>query len=112
MKARPNNRHKKSPDARKTAEPSSNGFLIVAIGASAGGMEAFSELIQNLPPDTGMAFVLIQHLDPKHHSILTELLAKQTRMRGKEVADGMHLEPDHIFVIPPNATMSVADRTL
>jgi two-component system CheB/CheR fusion protein len=112
MKAKPNNRHKKSPDAPKTAEPSSNGFLIVAIGASAGGMEAFSELIQNLPPDTGMAFVLIQHLDPKHHSILTELLAKQTRMRVKEVADGMHLEPDHIFVIPPNATMSVADRTL
>jgi len=113
MKAKSNNRNKKvSFEKRKAAESAWNGFLIVAIGASAGGMEAFTELIQNLPPDTGMAFVFIQHLDPKHHSILTELLAKQTKMRVKEVVEGMHLEPNNVFVIPPNATMSIADRTL
>ena len=87
-------------------------FLIAAIGASAGGVEAFSELIRNLPGDTGMAFVLIQHLDPTHHSILTELLARQTEMPVKEVTDGMRLEPNHVYVIPPNATMSLSNHTL
>src|SRR5215472_576741 len=87
-------------------------FLIAAIGASAGGVEAFTELIRNLPGDTGMAFVLIQHLDPTHHSILTELLARQTEMPVKEVTDGMRLEPNHVYVIPPNATMSLSNHTL
>src|SRR5215472_13114955 len=87
-------------------------FLIAAIGASAGGIEAFSELMRNLPADTGMAFVLIQHLDPKHHSILTELLSKETSMPVREVTHGMRVEPNHVYVIPPNATMSVSNHTL
>jgi two-component system CheB/CheR fusion protein len=87
-------------------------FLTAAIGASAGGVEAFTELIRNLPGDTGMAFVLIQHLDPTHHSILTELLARQTEMPVKEVTDGMRPEPNHVYVIPPNATMSLSNHTL
>jgi two-component system CheB/CheR fusion protein len=89
-----------------------DGFLIVAIGASAGGIEAFSELIRNLPADTGMAFVLIQHLDPKHHSILTELVSRETSMRVAEVRDGMAVQPNHVYVIPPNATMSILEDTL
>lgn len=89
-----------------------NGMLIVAIGASAGGIEAFTELISNLPADTGLAYVLVQHLDPKHHSLLTELVAKKTRMAATEVADGMTVEPDHVYVIPPNATMSISNHTL
>jgi two-component system CheB/CheR fusion protein len=56
-------------------------LVIAAIGASAGGIEAFTELMTNLPADSGMAFVLVQHLDPKHHSLLTELLSKKTAMR-------------------------------
>ena len=87
-------------------------FLVAAVGASAGGIEAFSELIKNLPADTGMAFVLIQHLDPKHHSILTEIVAKETAMPVREVTNGMRLEPNHVYVIPPNATMSLSDDTL
>lgn len=87
-------------------------FLIVAIGASAGGLEAFSELLRALPNDTGMAFVLIQHLDPKHRSILSELVARETRMPAQEVTNEMRLSPDHVYVIPPNASMSMTDHIL
>jgi len=97
---------------RRGSSVSQNGFLIVAIGASAGGIEAFTELIRGLPTDTGMAFVLIQHLDPTHRSILTELVAKETGMRVREVADGMPLQANHVYVIPPNATMSISSRVL
>lgn len=87
-------------------------FLIVAIGASAGGIEAFAELIRELPPDTGMAFVLIQHLDPHHKSMLAELFSRQTTMSVAEVTDGMSVEPNHAYVIPPNASMTISNRTL
>lgn len=89
-----------------------NDFLIAAVGASAGGIEAFTELMSNLATDTGMAFVLVQHLDPEHHSMLTELLSKKTTMRVKEVVNGMTVEPNHVYVIPPNATMTISDHTL
>lgn len=89
-----------------------NNFLIVAVGASAGGIEAIIELVRNLSPGTGMAFVLIQHLDPKHHSILSELVSKETDMPVVEVTDGVRIEPNHIYVIPPNATLSISDCKL
>src|SRR5215831_9720836 len=89
-----------------------NDLLIAAVGASAGGIEAFTELMSNLATDTGMAFVLVQHLDPEHHSMLTELLSKKTGMRVKEVTNGMTVEPNHVYVIPPNATMSISNHTL
>src|SRR5262245_65779888 len=100
------------PRPQRGPSPNQNGFLIVAIGASAGGIEAFTELIRALPSTTGMAFVLIQHLDPTHHSILTELLAKETAMRVREVSDGMQLQQNHVYVILPNATMAIAHRVL
>jgi len=87
-------------------------FLIAGVGASAGGVEAFTELLTNLPSDTGMAFVLIQHLDPKHESLLSALLAKKATMPVVEVTKGMRLEPNHVYVIPPNATMTVSDHSL
>jgi two-component system, chemotaxis family, CheB/CheR fusion protein len=87
-------------------------FLIAGVGASAGGVEAFTELLTNLPSDTGMAFVLIQHLDPKHESLLSALLAKKSTMPVVEVTKGMHLEPNHVYVIPPNATMTVSNHSL
>jgi two-component system, chemotaxis family, CheB/CheR fusion protein len=79
-------------------------FPIVGIGASAGGLEAFEQFFTHTPPDTGMAFVLIQHLDPKHKSILTELIQRFTRMKVHEVEDGMVVEPNTIYVIPPTIT--------
>ena len=87
-------------------------FLIVAVGASAGGIEAFNELVRNLPPDTGMAFVLVQHLDPTHHSMLADLISKITPMRVNEVTNGMLVEPNNVYVIPPNTTMSISHHTL
>jgi two-component system CheB/CheR fusion protein len=87
-------------------------LVVAAIGASAGGLEAFTELLSHLPPDTGMAFVLVQHLDPKHESMLTELISRSTRMPVLEVKNGMGVEPYHVYVIPPNATMTIHDHTL
>jgi chemotaxis response regulator CheB len=66
----------------------------------------------HLPADSGMAFVLVQHLDLKHHSMLTEFLSKKTAMRVTEVIDGMKVERDHVWVTPPNATMSISNHTL
>jgi two-component system CheB/CheR fusion protein len=87
-------------------------FPIVGIGASAGGLEAFTELLQTLPSNTGMAFVFIQHLDPKHVSLLTELLQRQTSMSVLEATNGLKVEPNHIYVIPRNTHMSLVHGVL
>src|SRR5262245_39551698 len=85
---------------------------IVGVGASAGGLEAFEQLLAALPEDTGMAFVLVQHLAPRHDSILSELLSKSTRMPVAEVKEGVAVAPNTVYVIPPNADMSIHDRVL
>jgi len=87
-------------------------FPVVGIGASAGGLEAFSELLRHLPEKTGMAFVLVQHLDPKHSSELREILARTTKIPVMEVTDGTAVKPDHIYVIPPNTTMAIGSGVL
>lgn len=92
--------------------PGNSSFPIVGIGASAGGLEAFSQLLAHLPDNTGMAFVLVQHLDPKHESKLTDLLSKTTRMPVQEVADGMTVSSDQIYVIPPNTTLVIAQGNM
>jgi len=75
---------------------------VVGIGASAGGLEAFSDLLSGLSSSTGMAFVLVQHLDPHHESALVELLTRQTPMPLVQAADGMTVEPDAV-TSPPSA---------
>jgi two-component system, chemotaxis family, CheB/CheR fusion protein len=92
--------------------PRATPFPIVGIGASAGGLEAFSELLRQLPEKTGMAFVLVQHLDPKHPSDLQAILARTTKIPVQEVADGIKVEPDRIYVIPPNSGMAMKAGTL
>jgi len=92
--------------------PRGSPFPIVGIGASAGGLEAFSELLSALPAHTGMAFVLVQHLDPQHDSMLTEILAPATKMPTEQVHDGMEVKPDHVYIIPPNASMALRDGHL
>jgi two-component system CheB/CheR fusion protein len=92
--------------------PAPESGVIVGVGASAGGLEAFSELLRNLPTTTRMTFVLVQHLDPHHESILAELLGNYTRMPVVQVQDGVHVEPDRVYVIPPNATMVLLDGSL
>jgi two-component system CheB/CheR fusion protein len=87
-------------------------FPIVGIGASAGGLEAFTQLLKALPPDTGMGFVLVQHLAPGHASALAEILTRATSMPVKEVVDGSPVEPNHVYVIPPGQNMVIAGGTL
>jgi len=82
-------------------------FPIVGIGASAGGLEAFSQLLRALPADTGIAFVLIQHLDPRHESRLSDILSRTTAMPVLTVTDRLRAEPSHVYVIPPNADMTI-----
>ncbi len=87
-------------------------FPIVGIGASAGGLEAFSQLLEHLPSNTGMGFVIVQHLDPHHKSLLTEILSRKTEMPVLEVNDGILVQPDHVYVIPPNKKMILAQGVL
>jgi len=87
-------------------------FPVVAIGASAGGIEAISNLLENLSSNLGMAYVIIQHLAPSHESILPELLERKTRMPVHQVDDEMQLLRDNVYVIPPNTYMSIEDNRL
>ena len=87
-------------------------FPIVGIGASAGGLEAFRQLLGALPADSGMAYVLVQHLDPRHESILAELLSEATKMQVSEVKGDMRVEPNRVYVIPPSKDMVIADGML
>jgi two-component system, chemotaxis family, CheB/CheR fusion protein len=82
-------------------------FPVVGIGASAGGLEAFMQLLSHLPIDTGMAFVMIQHMLAAQESRLSEILARSTKMPVYEVTDGMRVAPNQIYVIPPNASMTI-----
>ncbi|MBD2338036.1 PAS domain-containing protein [Calothrix sp. FACHB-156] len=87
-------------------------FPIVGMGASAGGLEAFTELLSHLPNDTGMAFVIIQHLSPNQKSLLSEILSRSTQMPVVEVQNGMVVEPNHVYVIPPNTKMTISQGVL
>ncbi|MEG4421154.1 chemotaxis protein CheB [Microcoleus sp. LAD1_D5] len=86
-------------------------FPVVGIGASAGGVEAFTELLSHLPIDTGMAFVIIQHMLANQESALSEILARTTLMPVHEVTDGMLIAPNQVYVIPPNVSITI-DRSV
>ena len=87
-------------------------FPIVGIGASAGGLEAMTLLLRQLPADTGMAFVLVQHLDPTHESAMSSLLARATEMPVTEARDNVRLEPNQVYIMPPNKGMDISARHL
>ncbi|MEO6252314.1 MAG: chemotaxis protein CheB, partial [Ferruginibacter sp.] len=91
---------------------SPNLFPVVGIGASAGGLDAFKKLLKAIPEDSGMAYVLVQHLDPKHESLLPELLQKVTKIPVLEITDDIKVHPDHIYVIPSNKMMVATDGVL
>ena len=78
--------------------------------ASAGGLDAFKKFFTAMPPDSGIAFVLIPHLDPKHESLMVELLARHTSMPVVEAAEGMDVEANHVYIIPPNKYMTILGR--
>jgi two-component system CheB/CheR fusion protein len=83
------------------------GFSVVGIGASAGGLEAFKRFFKTMPPDSGMAFILIPHLDPKHDSLMVELVARQTAMNVVEASEGQLIEINHVYIIPPNKFLAI-----
>jgi two-component system, chemotaxis family, CheB/CheR fusion protein len=85
---------------------------VAGIGASSGGLEVFKLLLAGLPGDIGLALVFIQHLDPNHHSMLAEILARATDLPVSEAADNMPLEPNHVYAIPANVDLTIAQGTL
>jgi two-component system CheB/CheR fusion protein len=100
------------PQNRRAGRKAGTPPLIIGIGASAGGLEAFSTFFANMPANSGMAFVLVQHLDPHHKSMLVDLLGRHTAMGVVEAADGMRVAANRIFIIPPNATLTITAGTL
>ena len=95
-----------TPPKNTTAIP------VAGIGGSAGGLEVFKHLLADLPADTGLAIVFVQHLDPKHHSLLSEILARSASMPVREAGDGMRVEANHVYVIPPASDLTIAQGTL
>ncbi len=91
---------------------STNLFPVVGIGASAGGLDAFKKLISGIPEQSGMAYILVQHLDPSHESILSNLLQRVTRIPVSEITDNMQVIPDHIYIIPSNKLLIANDGIL
>jgi len=89
-----------------------NDFPIVGIGASAGGLEAFTSFLSKVPGDSRTAFILIQHLDPSQPSRLTELLSRVSPISVQEVTEGTRVEPNHVYIVPPGRDMTIQDRTL
>jgi two-component system CheB/CheR fusion protein len=92
--------------------PNTDDFPVVGIGASAGGLDACRKLVEALPAGNGMAFILVQHLDPTHKSMMVDLLIGHTAMTVRQAADGMPLERDHLYVIPPGVYLAVGDGVL
>jgi two-component system CheB/CheR fusion protein len=95
-----------APSTERTP-PLESSFPIVGVGASAGGMEAFTELLRDMPTATGVAFVLIQHLDPTHPSFLRDALARTTTLPVHEIQDGQRVEPGHVYVTPSHADVGM-----
>ncbi|HEX9116921.1 MAG TPA: chemotaxis protein CheB, partial [Anaerolineae bacterium] len=111
------------PDAAAPEQPATDrrsgssrraGFPVVGIGASAGGLSALEAFFKALPaePNYGMAFVIVQHLDPEHHSLLTDLIKRYTTMPVYKVSDGMAVEADKVYVIPPNRDLALVEGRL
>ena len=110
-----NKKDTKKPDTDsgiKTYDKQTTDFPIIGIGASAGGLEAFEQFFRNVPPDIGMCFVLVLHLDPGHDSMLTEILQRSTAMPVHEAQDHMAVALNNVYVIPPNREMSIFNGRL
>jgi two-component system, chemotaxis family, CheB/CheR fusion protein len=105
-------KNKVKPKINEPLIKSPNLFPVVGIGASAGGLDAFKKLLKAIPENSGVAYVLVQHLDPSHESMLPELLQKVTKVPVLEITDDIKVQPDHIYVIPSNKIMVATDGVL
>src|SRR5215472_10904413 len=97
---------------RSAANSSPATFPIVAIGASAGGLEAFSNLLRALPPEPGLALVFIPHLDPTHESAMVELLSRTTLLPVHQASEGLRVSCNAVYVLPPNSDMTIREGVL
>ncbi len=102
----------RSNAVEKTASPAESVFRVVGIGASAGGLEALQQFFSNMPSDRGVAFVIVQHLHPTLHSSMPEILSRFTKMPVRVAADGTNVEPNSVYLIPPNKNMGMQDGAL
>jgi two-component system CheB/CheR fusion protein len=93
-------------------QPAHSGPPVAGIGASAGGLDAFKKFLAAMSADSGVAFVLIPHLDPKHESLMVELLARYTKMPVVEATDGVAALANHVYIIPPNKYMTISGGVL
>ena len=106
-------KQKEPPKKQQKKQTSAGQFPVIGIGASAGGLEAFGALFQKMPEDTGMAFILIQHIEPSHVGNMVSLIQKQTRMPVIEVKNGgIRVEPNHLYMIPQNRKISIVDSMI
>src|ERR1700683_3710996 len=96
----------------KMEHRSSNQFPVVGVGASAGGLEAFKRRLKAIPESSGMAYILVQHLEPNHESMLPEILQKNTQIPVEEITDNVHVDPNHIYIIPSNKLLTADDGRL
>ncbi len=107
---------KKGPDEAakgdKAAETKKGGFPIVGIGASAGGVQALETFFAHMPTGTGLAFVIVQHLDPHHESLMNSLLTKETKMKVNDAQDGVRVEPNQVYIKPPGKDIFIKDQVL
>jgi two-component system CheB/CheR fusion protein len=107
-------RKTRRPDAsnpRISAAPVKGAFPVVGVGASAGGLEAFSHVLGSLPDQVNMALVLVQHLDPYYKSMLVEILARKTKIPVVEAKHGTRVRPNRVYVIPPNKILTISQMT-
>ncbi len=98
---------KEAKDDKKTVD-----FPVVGVGASAGGLDSFRGLLESLPADTGLSLVIIQHLAAGQESMLAEILSRYTKMPVQVIQNGMKVKPNHVFVIPPGATVTIENKAL
>jgi len=104
---------KKSPPTPEIEAPARGGtFRIVGIGASAGGLEALEQFFETIPSDTGMAFAIVQHLDPTGHSAMPQILSRFTKMAIEVAEEGVRVKPNSIYLLPPNKSMGIQNGSL
>lgn len=103
---------KNSKASEAVAQAKAKDFPIVGVGASAGGLETLEQFLDGVPEDCGMAFVIVQHLDPNRQGIMAELLQRGTKMKVRQVKDRTKVQPNSVYVIPPNKDMSILRGSL
>ena len=104
--------HSPEPAPADAHETDGLPFMIAGVGASAGGLEAYTELLDGLSPSPGLALLLVSHLDPEQKSHLAPILSRSSRMPVIEVSEGMAVEANHVYVIPPGTNMAMTDGHL